>query len=102
MARSMVPGMQRRTSSVFPKTIRFKILWLGLPMRGGSSSSCTHPKTDTVVRVGHDSVNRALLLQLLDQPLSAYWRLAQAPGTLNEIDIVDRRVRVLRITKRGI
>jgi len=34
-------------------------------------------KTETVVFVGHDSVNRALLLQLLDQSLSAYWRIAQ-------------------------
>jgi len=42
---------------------------------------------ETVVLVGHDSVNRALLLGLLDQPLSAYWRLAQDPCCLNEIDI---------------
>ena len=41
----------------------------------------------TVVLVGHDSVNRALLLQLLDQPLSAYWRLSQDPCTLNEIEV---------------
>ena len=47
-----------------------------------------HPaRTATVVMVGHDSVNRALLLQLLDQPLSAYWRLAQQPCALDEIDI---------------
>jgi phosphoserine phosphatase len=52
---------------------------------------------EAAVFVGHDSVNRALLLQLLDQPLSAYWRLAQAPCSLNEIDIVDGVVRVLRI-----
>jgi phosphoserine phosphatase len=56
-------------------------------------------ETDTVVLVGHDSVNRALLLQLLDQPLSAYWRIAQAPCTLNEIDIVERRVLILRINE---
>jgi broad specificity phosphatase PhoE len=57
-----------------------------------------HPgETDMVVLVGHDSVNRALLLQLLDQPLSAYWRLAQAPCALNEIDIMPGRVRVLRV-----
>ena len=37
-----------------------------------------HP-AQTVVFVGHDSVNRALLLQLLDQPLSASWRLSQDP-----------------------
>ena len=43
---------------------------------------------ETVVLVGHDSVNRALLLQLLDQPLSAYWKLAQDPCTLNEVEIL--------------
>lgn len=54
--------------------------------------------TDTVVLVGHDSVNRALLLQLLDQPLSAYWRLAQDPCTLNEIEVlVAGDVRIERI-----
>jgi len=42
---------------------------------------------ETVVLVGHDSVNRALLLQLLEQPLSAYWRLAQEPCCINEIDV---------------
>lgn len=52
---------------------------------------------ETVVLVGHDSVNRALLLQLLDQPLSAYWRLTQAPCTLNEIDIVEGVIRVQKI-----
>jgi probable phosphoglycerate mutase len=45
-----------------------------------------HPG-DTVVLVGHDSVNRTLLLQWLDLPLSAYWRLGQAPCCLNEIDV---------------
>ena len=54
---------------------------------------------DIVVLVAHDSVNRALLLQLLDQPLSCYWRLAQAPGCINEIDIVDGKVQVLRINE---
>lgn len=43
--------------------------------------------SETVVLVGHDSVNRALLLQLLDQPLSAYWKLAQDPCGLSEIEI---------------
>ncbi|KAF0097996.1 MAG: putative phosphoglycerate mutase [Rhodospirillaceae bacterium] len=50
---------------------------------------------ETVVLVGHDSVNRALLLQLLDQPLSAYWKLAQDPCALNEVEIeADGDVRV--------
>ena len=50
-----------------------------------------------VVMVGHDSVNRALLLQLLDQPLSAYWKLAQDPCTLNEVDIDGGVIQVRRI-----
>jgi len=54
-----------------------------------------HPG-QTVVMMGHDSVNRALLLQLIDQPLSAYWKLAQDPCCLNEIDI-GARVEVRRI-----
>jgi probable phosphoglycerate mutase len=56
-----------------------------------------HHAGETVVLVGHDSVNRALLLQLLDQPLSSYWRTAQDPCCINEIDVVDGHVRVLRI-----
>ena len=56
-------------------------------------------KTDTVVLVGHDSVNRALLLQLLDQSLSAYWRIAQEPCTINEIEIFDGRICVHRMNE---
>lgn len=55
-----------------------------------------HP-TDAVVMVGHDSVNRALLLQLLDQPLASYWKLAQDPCCLNEVLIDNGRVLVLRV-----
>jgi probable phosphoglycerate mutase len=54
---------------------------------------------DTVVLVGHTSVNRALLVQLVDQPLSAYWRLAQAPCCVNEIDVVGGRIVVIRINE---
>jgi broad specificity phosphatase PhoE len=57
-----------------------------------------HPN-QVVVMVGHDSVNRALLLQLLDQPLSAYGRLAQDPCAINEIDIADGQARVLRVNE---
>ncbi len=42
---------------------------------------------DTVVLVGHDSVNRALLLHALDLPLSAYWRITQQPCCLNVFDL---------------
>lgn len=52
---------------------------------------------ETVVMVGHDSVNRALLLQLLDRPLSAYWTFTQDPCCLNEIEISGAKVEILRI-----
>jgi len=51
----------------------------------------------TVVLVGHDSVNRALLLQLIDQPLSAYWKLAQDPCCLNEVDVEGGKIEVRRV-----
>jgi len=54
---------------------------------------------DTIVLVGHDSVNRVLLLQILDLPLSAYWRVAQDPCSLNEIDIEDGKICILRLNE---
>jgi broad specificity phosphatase PhoE len=57
-----------------------------------------HPG-DTIVLVGHDSVNRALLLQFLDLPLSAYRRVAQSPCCLNEIDIAGDKVCIVRLNE---
>jgi phosphoserine phosphatase len=57
-----------------------------------------HPG-DTIVLVGHDSVNRALLLQFLDLPLSAYRRVAQDPCCLNEIDIDGGKITIRRINE---
>jgi len=57
-----------------------------------------HP-LDTVVLVSHDSVIRAMLLQLLDQPVSAYWRIAPAPCSISEVDIVGHGVRVTGISE---
>jgi phosphoserine phosphatase len=56
-----------------------------------------HHVDEVVVLVGHDSVNRALLLQLLDQPLSSYWRVAQEPCCLNEVEVAGSRVRVRQV-----
>ena len=39
----------------------------------------------TVVLVGHDSVNRVLLLFALELPLSRYWHLRQDPCCVNEL-----------------
>ena len=57
-----------------------------------------HPD-DTVVLVSHDSVNRALLLQFLDLPLSSYWRIAQHPCCVNETEIFDGKFCILRINE---
>jgi broad specificity phosphatase PhoE len=57
-----------------------------------------HPD-ETVVLVGHDSVNRALLLELLDQPLAAFWRVAQSPCCINEIDVTGGNICVWRINE---
>jgi probable phosphoglycerate mutase len=47
-----------------------------------------HPGV-TVVLVGHDSVNRVILLHALDLPLSRYRRLGQDPCAINVIDFLD-------------
>ena len=43
-----------------------------------------HPE-GTVVLVGHDSINRVLLLFALELPLSRYWHLRQDPCGVNEL-----------------
>jgi broad specificity phosphatase PhoE len=44
-----------------------------------------HPQ-ETVVLVGHDSVNRAILLDALGLPLSRYWHLAQGTCAINVLE----------------
>lgn len=56
-----------------------------------------HHHDESVVIVGHDSVNRALLLQILDQPASAYWKLAQDPCALNELEVTRSHARVVKM-----
>lgn len=47
-----------------------------------------HP-IDTVVLVGHESVNRVILLHALDLPLSRYWHVTQDPCALSELDFIN-------------
>ena len=54
---------------------------------------------ETVVVVGHSIGNRALLLQTLDQPLSAYWRLGQDPCSISEIEIDGHLTTVKRLNE---
>ena len=44
-----------------------------------------HHPDGTVVLVGHDSVNRVLLLFALELPLSRYWHLRQDPCGVSEL-----------------
>jgi phosphoserine phosphatase len=44
-----------------------------------------HPQ-ETVVLVGHDSVNRVTLLHALELPLARYWQLGQDPCAINLIE----------------
>jgi broad specificity phosphatase PhoE len=57
-----------------------------------------HP-SDTVVLVGHDSVNRVMLLHALGLPLSRYWRLGQQPGAISEIDFLGDGFAILSINE---
>jgi len=53
----------------------------------------------TVVVVGHSSGNRAMLLQSLEQPLSAYWCLEQEPCAVSEIELLVHGTRVRRFNE---
>jgi phosphoserine phosphatase len=57
-----------------------------------------HP-AQTIVMVGHESLNRVLLLHVLDQPLSAYWKLAQSPCAINELLLMPERAVVLSVNQ---
>jgi broad specificity phosphatase PhoE len=54
---------------------------------------------ETIALVGHDSMDRVPLLGFLDLPLSAYWRIAQDPCCLNEIDIDCGKAYIRRINE---
>jgi probable phosphoglycerate mutase len=52
-----------------------------------------HPH-DSVVLVGHNSVNRVILLHALDLPLSRYWGIGQDPCAINEIHATSDAIAV--------
>ena len=57
-----------------------------------------HP-AQTITMVSHDSLNRALLMHILDQPASAYWKLTQAPCAVNEIRLMPDRAVVVQMNQ---
>jgi broad specificity phosphatase PhoE len=52
-----------------------------------------------VVLVGHDSINRVLLLQCLGLPLSSYWLLVQEPCCVNEFDMTDKGILIRHLNE---
>lgn len=72
---------------------------LAVRMADGLRLIAQRHANETAMVVGHDSGNRVLLLQLLELPLSAYWRLAQEPCGLSEIDISAHGARILRLNE---
>jgi probable phosphoglycerate mutase len=53
------------------------------------SGILAHHPGGTLVIVGHDSVNRVLLLHALDLPLSRYWHLEQHPCGISRLCFAD-------------
>ena len=58
-----------------------------------------HHPHETIVVVGHDSVNRVILMQVLQQSPATYWRLVQSPCGLSEIEVDHQHARVLRMNE---
>lgn len=53
----------------------------------------------TIVIVGHDSINRVILLHCLGLPLAKYWQLKQEPCCINEIGIDRTEFTIHRINE---
>ena len=54
-------------------------------------------EAQALVLVTHDSVGRAMLMQALDQPLSAYRRLVMSPCSITEIHAAGAHTQVLGV-----
>ena len=86
-----------------PATVRFPggeslqdlVLRAGDAMRQASAEAVGDGAV--LVLVTHDSVGRAMLMQALDQPLSAYRRLVMSPCSISEIDAAGAHTQVLGV-----
>ncbi|CAB3731405.1 Phosphoserine phosphatase 1 [Achromobacter ruhlandii] len=58
-----------------------------------------HHQNQTVVLVGHDSINRVILLHSLGLPLLRYWRIKQEPCCLNELSVEGQTFTIHRINE---
>jgi phosphoserine phosphatase len=92
-----------RSWKVRPQLVRFpngeSLQELAARLADALRSAIERHPNETIVMVGHESVNRVLLLHIMDQPLSAYWKLSQDPCAINEIVISAESMRVIRINE---
>ena len=56
---------------------------------------------DAVIVVGHDSVNRVLLLQALGLSLDRYWRIGQSPCAVSRLEYVDGQWSIESLNETG-
>lgn len=59
-----------------------------------------HPD-ETVVLVGHNSVNRVILMHALALPLSRYWFLRQDPCCINELAFANGEFTINKLNETG-
>jgi probable phosphoglycerate mutase len=86
-----------------PPTVRFPrgeslqdlVLRVGDALRLAAAEAVDEGRV--LVLVTHDSVGRAMLMQTLDQPLSAYRRLVISPCGITEIDAAGAHTQVLGV-----
>lgn len=58
-------------------------------------------RSEDVVIVGHDNINRVMLLYMLGLPLSRYWHLVQRTCAINLIEFVDNDFVVVSMNETG-
>jgi broad specificity phosphatase PhoE len=102
VARAADPDLYDRWYSA-PATVRFPggeslqdlVLRAGDALRLAAAEAVADGQV--LVLVTHDSVGRAVLMQALDQPLSAYRRIVISPCSITEIDVVGAQTQVLGV-----
>jgi phosphoserine phosphatase len=60
-----------------------------------------HHPAETIAIIGHDSVNRVLLLQALELPLSRYWHLRQDPCGISTLSFADDAFFIRSLNETG-
>jgi probable phosphoglycerate mutase len=101
-ARAADPDLFDRWYSA-PASVRFPggeslqdlVLRAGDALRLAAAERVADPRV--LVLVTHDSVGRAMLMQALDQPLSAYRRMMLSPCGITEIDLSGGHAQVLGV-----